>query len=125
MRRGTALHLMNSAIRSSPPSSEAYEKAQAMSDRISSLLFSIITFVRDGMQGLISENLAIGRPLQKFDKVHVAFLVNELPTAAKSTHLAIFSHAPAISTMSLSRVESPEIFPMHQMTCSFTSILSD
>ena len=51
VNRGTALHLMNSTRRSSPPSSEAYEKAHAMSVSISSESFSIKTLVKDGIQG--------------------------------------------------------------------------
>ena len=125
MSRGTALHRINSAIRSSPPSSEAYEKAHAMSDNISSLLFSIMTLVKDGIHGWMRENFAIGRPLQKFDSVQVAFLVNELPAVALSTHSAIFKHAPYSRTTSLRRVESPEIFPRHQITYSLTSIWLD
>ena len=71
------------------------------------------------------ENLAVGRPLQKLDRVQAAFLVNELPGSATSTHLAIFSQAPASRMISLSRVESPEIFPRHQITYSLTSIWFD
>ena len=76
--------------------------------------------VKDGMQGWMCENFAVGRPLQKLDRVQAAFLVNELPGSATSTHLAIFSQAPASRIISLSRVESPEIFPIHQITYSYT-----
>ena len=69
-------------MRSSPPSSDAYEKAQQISVRISSASFSISTFVNEGMQRFKYLKEAIGLPLQKFARAQLAFRVKELPAGA-------------------------------------------
>lgn len=108
------------------PQSEIYEKAQQISPIISSSLFSIRTLAREGMHLSIYLKSAAGRPLQKFDKVQLAFLINvEEPVLTESSRFAIGSTAPEEITISLILGPSPAIFPMPQIAYSITSMCGE
>lgn len=63
-------------------------------------------------------------PLQKLDKVQVAFLMTgNLPVSFKMARRG--GRAPALRTKSLKAGESPAILPKAQTACSLTSSASD
>lgn len=107
------------------PLSEMYDIAQQMSPIISSWSFWIKTRAREGKHRFTFWMSGAGRPLQKFDKVQLAFLVNDWPVWTWSSRSAIGSTAPAAITISRILGPSPAIFPMPQIACSITSIWGD
>ena len=62
--------------------SDRYDKAQLISVIISSLSFSVMTFVRDGIALLTRSKSGVGFPLQRFERAHEQFLMNGVPYCA-------------------------------------------
>ena len=104
------------------PPSLMYEKAQQMSEIISSVSFSINTLASDGIHLAIFLYWGAGLPLHKFDRVQLAFLVKVLPAGDLSSKLAMGSTALAPMTKSRIFGPSPAKLPRPQIACSITSM---
>jgi hypothetical protein len=76
------------------PPSLIYDIAQQMSVKISSISFSISTFVRLGMHLFTFSKSGAGLPLQKFESVQLAFRTKLLPAGILSSKFAIGNTAP-------------------------------
>jgi hypothetical protein len=107
------------------PLSEIYDIAQQMSPITSSWSLLIRTRDSEGKQRETNSILGAGRPLQKLDRVQLAFLVNVSPVVTWSRRSAIGFTAPAAITMSLILGPSPAMFPIPQIACSTTSMCGD
>ena len=101
--------------------SDRYDKAQLISVIISSLSFSVMTFVKDGMALFTSSKSGVGLPLQRFERAQEQFLMKGVPDCAWSRTYAILFRAPLFRTQSLVIGQSPAIFPRPHITCSTTS----
>jgi hypothetical protein len=71
-----------------------YHIAQQTSVKISSISFSISTFVRLAMQLFTFSKSGAGLPLHKFESVQLAFLTKLLLAGILSSKLAIGNTAP-------------------------------
>lgn len=83
------------------------------------------TFAREGTALITFLKSGGGLPLQKFDKVQLAFLAKLLPGEARSRMLEIGFTAPAQITISLTLALSPAIFPRPQIAYSTTSMCEE
>ena len=59
--------------------SDRYDRAQLMSVIISSLSFSVITLISDGIARYTSWYSGVGLPRQRLERAHEQFLINGVP----------------------------------------------
>lgn len=103
--------------------SERYDRAQHASVRTSSSVDST-SLLRTGKAGLVCSKEGWGFPLQKFDKVQVAFLSMESFVWSWNWERR-GNMAPRLKTRSRHFGESPATFPSAQTACSRTSSLGE
>mmetsp|Transcript_110251 Transcript_110251/g.311027 ORF Transcript_110251/g.311027 Transcript_110251/m.311027 type:complete len:350 (+) Transcript_110251:466-1515(+) len=120
--RGQMFAPMTAPILSLVPS-DKYDNAQHASVRISQSV-DWMSWLRMPRAGDTHSSGGGGFPRQRFDKVHVAFLIMDVFSDSRST-VMIGTKPPLCNTRSRKFGESPAMLPNAQTACSRTSSLVD